>query len=375
MTTLAPNPKPQSKFEGQNQLETMAMLSTLLNSSLESDSVRQTAIDAARTLVNCEASSLLFLNPKTGGLYFDIAIGDQGARVKTIELEKGQGVAGWVAENRKPIVIKDAQNDPRLFRGADKQSGFITRNMLCVPVATRNKFIGVLQALNKRERTFDQTDARLLTALASQIAVALENAQLYESLKESLYSVVHVLVDTIEKRDSFAAGHAKRVSKYCMAIGKELGLNKNQLVNLKLASLLHDVGMVSLPDDQLRRRAKNGFEEERIIKKHIQLGVEILSSVPHMRPILPIIKHHHEAFDGSGPFRVAGDKIPLLSRIIAVADTFDAMTNDRPYHLCKGYDSAVVELGNQAGKKLDPHIVKAFVNSKSIKLAKRFFNR
>ena len=357
-----------------NQLEQVLAVSTMLNSSLEEDKVRQHAMNAARTLVNCEATSLLLVNDATGGLYFDVAIGDQGERVKTIELKKGQGIAGWVAENREPIVIKDAQNDPRLFRQADMSSGFKTRNMLCVPVLVRNKLIGVLQALNKQQDTFNKMDCRVLISLAGQIGVALDNARLYHALNDTFHAVIQVLIDAIEKRDPYASGHAKRVSMYSVAIGRELGLDKGQLVNLKLAALLHDVGMMSMSDDMLHNRGTGKLKEKQVVKKHLELGTELLASVKPLSHLLPIIKYHHEQYDGSGPYRLAGEKIPLLARIIVIADSLDSMLNDRPYGMCVGYDAALLELERGAGRKYDPKIVKQFVRSKSIKLARRFFN-
>ncbi|MDH5300100.1 MAG: GAF domain-containing protein [Gammaproteobacteria bacterium] len=360
-----------------SQLDSVLAVSTMIMSSLEEDTVRQNAIEATRTLINCDATSLLLVNETTGGLYFDVAIGDQGERVKTIELAKGQGIAGWVAEHREPVIIQDAQNDTRLFRQADSSSGFKTRNMLCVPIMVRSKLIGVLQALNKKQGTFNDTDSRMLASLAAQIGVALDNARLYHALNDTFHAVIQVLIEAIEKRDPNAAGHAKRVSMYSVAIGKEMGLDRAQLVNLKLAALLHDVGMMSLSDDMLVRRRGGDvskFREQQIIKKHLEMGTDLLHTVKPLHHLLPIIKFHHELYDGSGPHRLVGEKIPLLARIIVVADHLDAMLNDRPYGTCLGYDSALLELERSAGRKFDPKVVKALMQSKSVKMARRFFN-
>ena len=169
-----------------DHLSTMIKLSALMNSSLEIATIRERAIKAASTLLHCQASSLLMVNDQTGGLYFDVATGENSDIIKKIELQKGEGIAGWVAENKTGIIIRDAQNDPRFFKKADKKSGFITQSMVCVPVLNKDRTIGVLQAINKYEDTFTKDDARLLVALANQIAVALENARLYDELKESL---------------------------------------------------------------------------------------------------------------------------------------------------------------------------------------------
>jgi len=206
--------------------------------------------------------------------------------------------------------------------------------MLCVPVLVRNKLIGVLQALNKQQDTFNKMDCRVLISLAGQIGVALDNARLYHALNDTFHAVIQVLIDAIEKRDPYASGHAKRVSMYSVAIGRELGLDKGQLVNLKLAALLHDVGMMSMSDDMLHNRGTGKLKEKQVVKKHLELGTELLASVKPLSHLLPIIKYHHEQYDGSGPYRLAGEKIPLLARIIVIADSLDSMLNDRPYGMC-----------------------------------------
>jgi len=354
-----------------DQLETMIELSALMNSSLETSDVRQQAIKAAGALVNCEAASLLFINNETGGLYFDVALGKSSDALKTIQLKKGEGIAGWVAERREPIIIGDAQNDPRLFKQADKKSGFRTRNMLCVPVLTKSRVLGVLQAINKRNAGFSDNDARLLGALSNQIGVALENINLYDQLRGSLYGVVQVLAGVIEKRDPFATGHARRVAQYSVGIGKKLGMNKANLVNLKLAASLHDVGMIAVPDEIMQKRARLIVEEKNIVMNHMQMGDDIIKDATHLQSIRPAIKYHHEYFNGTGYFGLAGKKIPLFARIIAVADAFDAMTSERPYMLACGYDAAIEHLQHEAGKLYDESVVKAFIQSNVAVVARK----
>jgi len=214
--------------------KTLIELSALINSSLDIGEIKKRAIDAAGKLVDSEAGSLLFIDEETGELYFDVATGERGQRVTTIRLKKGQGIAGWVAEHNEPVIINDVQNDPRFFKGADGKSGFITRNMICLPVRTREKLIGVLQALNKKDSDFNKDDLELLTALSNQVAVAIENARLYEELRETFYATVNALAETIEMRDPYTGGHTNRVMNYSLAIGKVLGLPTEDMDNLRL---------------------------------------------------------------------------------------------------------------------------------------------
>ncbi len=353
-----------------SQLETLIKMSAVVNSALDITDVRKRAIEAATTLVGCDAASLLFIDEETGGLYFDVALGERGEMVKPIHLAKGQGIAGWVAERNQPVIINDAQNDPRFFKDADKKSGFVTRNILCVPINTKSRIIGVLQGINKAEGDFTNDDQDLLIALSNQIAIAIENVRLYDDLKESFYSVVHVLGNAIEKRDAFTSGHAKRVANYSLAIGRAMGFSKKELINLKLSAVLHDVGMIGVPDQILHKKTKLSPEEYKMVMRHVTYGEQIIQPVKLLHEVLPAIKYHHEHYNGSGYLGVRGEKIPLAARVIAVADAFDAMTTDRSYRIKLGFEGALEELRKNAGSQFDPQVVSAFFSSKAYEISK-----
>ncbi len=343
------------------QLNTLIELSALINSSLDIAEIRKRAIEAATELVNTEAGSLLFLDDETGDLYFDVAIGEKGEKVKTIRLKKGQGIAGWVAEHDEPVIINDAQNDPRFFKGADEKSGFVTKSMICVPVKTKDKLVGVLQAVNKKGASFDNDDLDLLTGLSNQVAIAIENARLYDELRETFYATIHALAETIEKRDPYTAGHTKRVMNYSLAIGRMMGLSKKEMENLKLSAILHDIGKIGIRDDVLLKNDKLTSDEFKKIMMHTVYGAEILNHIRQLKSVVPGVKNHHEKYDGSGyPDGLKGDDIPVIARIIAVTDTFDAMTTDRPYRKGLSFDAAFEELKKNAGSQFDPDVVNAF---------------
>ncbi|NPA39623.1 MAG: GAF domain-containing protein [Thermodesulfobacteria bacterium] len=336
--------------------------SALINSSLEFEEIRRRSIEAIMELLNCEAASLLFYDEEKEELYFDVALGEKAEKVKTIRLKLGQGIAGWVALHKEPLIINDVQNDPRFFKGADKKSGFTTRNMICVPVMVRNKLLGVIQAINKRQGDFTEEDLELLTALSHQIAVAIENARLYNELKETFFNVVFALADTIEKRDPYTGGHTRRVMTYSVAIGEEMGLPKDQLELLKLSAILHDIGKIGIKDDVLLKQSRLTKEEYELIKKHTIFGEEILKHIKQMKEVIPGVKYHHERPDGKGyPEGLKGDQIPLIARIIAVADTFDAMVTDRPYRKGLSFETAIEELKRCSGTQFDPKAVEAFI--------------
>jgi HD-GYP domain-containing protein (c-di-GMP phosphodiesterase class II) len=343
------------------QLNTLIELSALINSSLDIAEIRKRAVEAATELVNTEAGSLLFLDEETGELYFDVAIGEKGEKVKTIRLKKGQGIAGRVAEHHRSLIINDVQSDSRFFKGADEKSGFVTKNMLCVPVKTKQKPIGVLQAINKKDAAFNNKDLDILTALSNQVAIAIENARLYDELQETFYATVHALAETIEKRDPYTGGHTKRVMDYSLAIGRIIGLSKKEMENLKLSAILHDIGKIGIRDDVLLKNDKLTSDEFKKMMMHTVFGAEILNHIRQLKDVVPGVKYHHEKYDGSGyPDGIKGDDAPIVARIIAVADTFDAMTTDRPYRKGMNFDAAFGELKKLAGSQFDPNVVNAF---------------
>jgi HD-GYP domain-containing protein (c-di-GMP phosphodiesterase class II) len=323
--------------------------------------IRKMAIEAITELVNAEASSLLFIDEETGELYFDVAIGEKGENVKTIRLKKGEGIAGWVADHHQSLIINDVQNDLRFLKSVDKKSGFVTKNMICVFVKTKEKSIGVLQAINKKDAAFNDDDLDILTALANQVAIAIENARLYDELRETFYATVHALAETIEKRDPYTAGHTKRVMDYSLAIGRMMGLSKKEIENLKLSAILHDIGKIGIRDDVLLKNDKLTPDEFKKIMMHTVFGAEILNHIRQLKNVVPGVKYHHEKYDGSGyPDGLDSNSIPIIARIIAVTDTFDAMTTDRPYRKGLSFDTAFEELKKYGGTQFDPDVVNAF---------------
>lgn len=344
------------------QLTTLRDLSSLVNSTLDTREIRRRAIEAATTLVNAETGSLLLIDQATGDLFFEVALGDKGTILKQIRLAKGQGIAGWVAENCEPVVINDTRSDPRFFQEADKKSCFETRNMVCVPVQTKEKTLGVLQAINKKESIFDEEDKEILAALANQVASAIENASLYKELKETFYDTAQALAETIEKRDPYTGGHTQRVMNYSLEIGRIMGLPETAMEDLRLAAILHDIGKIGVRDNVLLKNDRLDRDEAALMNQHTEFGAEILEHVRKLRHIIPGVRNHHEKVDGTGyPDRLSGEAIPLFARIIAVADTYDAMTTDRPYRKALSTETAVSELQRFSGTQFDRDIVEHFV--------------
>jgi putative nucleotidyltransferase with HDIG domain len=342
--------------KGLRKLVTLTELSQILNSTLEPGTVRRRAMQAATELMEAEV---------TGQLYFEVALGDKEAAVKTFHLKMGEGIAGWVAQHSEPLIVDDAQNDPRFFSGVDKKSKFTTKSVICVPVKVKEKTIGVLEAINKLDGgAFSEEDLTLFQSLADQVAVALDNARLLAEIEELFFQTASSLADAIEKRDPYTGGHTKRVTTYSLAIAEQIDLEANEMRWLKLAAVLHDIGKIGVEDQILRKPDKLDQEEYDQMKQHTLMGAEIIGHIKQLHWIIPGLKYHHEKLDGKGyPEGLVDGHIPLIAKIVAVADTFDAMTSDRPYRKALLREEAFDELRRSCGTQFDKVLVDAFIKA------------
>lgn len=346
------------------RLTILSNLAGLLNSTLDQREVRRRAIEAATRLMDTETGSLLLIDEAAGELYFEVALGEKGARVKELRLKIGQGIAGWVAQMGQPAVVNDAATDSRFYRQADDRSHFVTRNMICVPVRSKDRMLGVLQAINKRVGRFTDQDLADFTSLANQVAIAIENALLYEELQETFHATASTLAEAIEKRDAYTGGHTRRVLEYSLAVGRVLGFTLDHLDTLRLTALLHDIGKIGVDDAVLRKPAQLTDEEYAAIKRHATIGWDIVRHAKRLDQAATGIRAHHEHYDGKGyPDGAKGDAIPVEARIIGVVDAFDSMTSDRPYRKGFAPELALEELKKHAGTQFDPQIVQAFLSA------------
>ena len=346
------------------QFATLADVNALLNSTLDQKVIRKRAMEAITLLMGAEVGSLLLVDDEKRELYFEVALGEKGDKVKEIRLKMGEGIAGWVAERGEPLLIRDVKKDPRFYKSADKKTDFITRDMICVPVKVKDKIIGVLQAINKKQGIFTEDDLKLFKLFSNQVAIALDNARLYEEIRETFFATAGALAEAIEKRDPYTGGHTKRVVDYSLAAAKYLSLSPNEIERLKLSAILHDIGKIGIEDKVLRKPGKLDDEEIKVMKMHPTLGADIMGHIKQLKDLIPGMLHHHERPDGKGyPDGLKDGEIPIIARIIAVADTYDAMTTDRPYRKGLSHQTAIDEIKRYAGPQFDKNIADAFVKA------------
>jgi HD-GYP domain-containing protein (c-di-GMP phosphodiesterase class II) len=182
-------------------------------------------------------------------------------------------------------------------------------------------------------------------------------------LTQSYLDTINIVMQAVEARDSYTRGHTERVTAMAKAIGKQMKLPGDQLFNLEIGSLLHDVGKIGIPDTILRKPGPLKHAEFERVKKHPEDGKKIIEPIAFLEQAIPTVLYHHERFDGSGyPENLHGERIPLAGRIIAVSDVFDALTNDRPYRERLTVEQAVQTIKDEAGSKFDPAVVEAFLS-------------
>lgn len=234
---------------------------------------------------------------------------------------------------------------------------------VCAPLLVRDKAIGVISVASSRKgEAYGREDMDLFGNFTAQAAVALENTRLYDKLQDTYLGAIASLAAAIEARDPYTVGHSARVTQYAVAIAESMGLSTEEVEDLRLAGLLHDLGKIGVPDSILNKAGRLSDEEYQAIKMHPVLSMRIIEPLPHLGNIIPIIYHHHERYDGNGYMDgKVGTGIPLGARIIAVADSYEAMTSDRPYRKALSREEAVAELSRNAGTQFDPEVVEHFL--------------
>lgn len=241
------------------------------------------------------------------------------------------------------------------------------RELACVPIEGKDQPCGWLLALNHQGgpeaefNEFGSIETQLLSSVGTILGIHHSNLALYRDQSQLFASSVQALTSAIDAKDRYTSGHSNRVAYYSVSLAKHLGLSKAERDTLYVAGLLHDIGKIGIDDHVLNKPGALTEEEFEQIKLHPELGFEILKGVRQLDSVLPIVLHHHEAWDGSGyPHGLAGHKIPQMARIMAVADSFDAMSSDRPYR--KGISDEKLDsiLRDGAGSQWDPEVIDAF---------------
>ncbi|GBD98716.1 cyclic di-GMP phosphodiesterase response regulator RpfG [bacterium BMS3Abin07] len=322
-------------------------------SGMDVDEICSKVVEQAVSSTESDTAAVMLLDEELQELY---TFRTSGKWDNSVVIEKDDSAIWQSLTRNKPIAICDIKNHAFSALLPD-----INTVLLC-PMIGKKKIIGLLAVADKTDgKEFYSRDIKLVNAIAQQAALFMENAMLNREMEDFLVGTIRSFVKALEASSMWTAGHTERVTGYALAIGKELGLDTETIDKLRICSLLHDIGKIATPKDILNKKGALSGGEWIEIRRHPSVGAGILDGLEKFGDITDCIKYHHEHFNGQkGIYGLDGEKIPLLSRIMAVADAFDAMTSDRPYRKKKSVEDAVAEIERCSGTQFDPKIVDAF---------------
>jgi len=318
-------------------------------------------VDQATDIMNTKIGSLMLYNSHKNRLEIVASRGLSKKVVKTTSLIPGEGIAGRVFVEGEPIFCEDIEKDKRFKKKSHVK--YYSKSFISVPLKVRNKVIGVLNINNKKSRQpFTIEEMKILTVIADEAAMTIENMQLLKRIEEAYIESIQTLAKVVDERMPSTRGHSRRVAHIAFEFGKELDLDKKFLFVLRNAALIHDIGKIGIPDKILLKPSKLSQKERKVIQKHPAIGETVISRAEFFREFVPIVAFHHEWWNGKGyPLGLKGEQIPLGARIIAICDAWDAMTSSRPYRATLSKQEAIKELKKYAGIQFDPQLVKVFL--------------
>ena len=343
-----------------DEISVLFEISQSITSTLVLDEVLDSIVNFSMEMMNALRCELRLLDLTGELLEVRASRGLSKSFLSSTAIRVGEGIIGSCFSQRLPISVVDARKDPRT-----KYTSLVKREklagLLAVPIMQRGRPIGVITIYTSKPRDFSQDEIDLLSTFASQASIAIENAKLYAEMKRQYLSMVMALAAAIEAKDSYTHGHSTKVMEYAVKIGEELGLSEDEIETVRYAGLLHDIGKIGIKDVILTKEGHLTDEEINELHRHPEYGASIMERVEILKEIAPLTLYHHERYDGTGyPLGLKGDQIPLGARILAVADTYDAMIADRPYRKAFPFEYVKHEMKKAAGTQLDPEIVKIF---------------
>jgi len=332
---------------------------------------------------------------RTGDSYILKVSRGREKRPVGLALHRDNPLVTWLEEKREVLTVENLHDWLRNEKMFPSRSLFrknldqiesemdSIRVRMCVPAFSKSRMLGFLVLGEKLSGDpYSQEDIDLLSTLANEGAIALENAQLYEQLYQRMHEIEnlylrehHLFIHTaialaaaVDARDPYTHGHTERCTAYALAIAEEMGSHPEIADNsrfkemVKIAALLHDIGKIGTPDEILRKKGKLTPKEFKKMEEHPTVGAIILQPIKGMEEVAKAVRSHHERYDGKGyPEALRGAEIPLITRVISVADTFDAMTTDRPYRKRLSDEAALKEIQECSGTQFDPVVVEAFM--------------
>ncbi len=342
-------------------INTMHEIDQIILSTLKPQRILYSVLMKVNSFIPCDAAGIALIDKERGG--FTLAAGF-GIPLFTKDLFIGFSDTSMtdVVRTGKYQYIPDISGiaEHLLLEKIFMDLGFVS--IIRIPVKIKDEIIGVVKFISRKPSAFRTDDMVVLEKLAAQISVAFSNTRLVTDLEELSIGTIKALSNAIDAKSRWTAGHSERVTAYAVMIGKAMGLEEKALNTLEISGLLHDIGKIGTFENILDKEAELSEENRKLIREHPGKGAEILSPIKQLKNIIPAVKHHHEWYDGTGyPDGLKGTVIPLSARILAVADTMDAMASDRPYRKGRPKEEIVAELKKFSGIQFDPDIIKIFL--------------
>ncbi len=322
------------------------------DSPLDNDIIFEKIAALALKLVDGEVCSILLFDEQDNDFHLKVLKGEpEGISTNYPRSSALKMVFNEVIERKEAVMINSNDHPD------------IAPSLICAPLMIRNSILGILSIRKKKNReVFNRKDLHHILSLTKRASLNLENKILYESIYYNIMDTLKSLISSVQARDHYTEQHSQRVTDISLKIAIQMNCSTKEMESLKIAGILHDVGKIAVPDSILLKPDKLTAEEFMIIKNHPTIGENILRPVMLLEKERKIIQSHHERWDGKGyPLGLAGIEIPYLARILAVADSFDAMTNNRPYRSAMPVEKAIDELVKNKNSQFDEDIVNAFV--------------
>lgn len=322
------------------------------DSPLDNDIIFEKIADLALKLVDGDVCSILLFDEQNNEFHHKVVKGESEEINANYTNSSALKIVFNEVVKRKEAVVINSDEHPD-----------VSPSLICAPLMIRNSILGILSIRKKKNRgIFNKKNLLHILSLTKRASLNLENKILYESIYSNIMDTLKSLISSVQARDHYTEEHSRRVTDMSLKIAAQMNCSIKDMESLKIAGVLHDVGKIAVPDSILLKPSKLTAEEFMIIKNHPTIGDNILRPVMLLDKERKIILCHHERWDGKGyPLGIAGTDIPYLARILSVADSFDAMTNNRPYRSAMPIKKAIVELVNNKNTQFDEEIVNACI--------------
>jgi len=355
------------EVRSQRHLQTLLQVSRAIGAVLDTHTLMQRIMDQVTDAFEADRSTLYLHDPANAELWSRVAQGLEHYGTD-LRIAEDEGVAGRVFKTHESMCVADTADSEHFARDLAEWTGYVPRSMLVVPIlrgggAGAAMCVGVLQVMDRRVNRFGADDLDLLEAIAVQVSISLDNARLYEAQKRQFESFVRAFSTALDARDPMTAIHSVNVANYAVGIGYYLGCEPAELEWLRIAGLLHDVGKIGTPERILTKPGRLDHAEYARMQEHAAYSRRILSQIEFTEGLVgmaEIAAAHHERLDGSGyPDGLVADTLGRRARVLAVADVFDALTQERHYRAGMPLEKALAIIDEQTPAQLDAECVAA----------------